>query len=40
MNKLVFSYVYLKDPKAIGQWIYQDSENNRGERKFSKWLNK
>lgn len=29
-----------KDPKAIGRWIYKDSENNRGERKFSKWLNK
>ena len=27
-----------KDPHAIGQWIYNNSGNNRGERKFNIWL--
>lgn len=28
-----------KDPLAIGQWIYKNSNNNRGERKFTTWFN-
>lgn len=28
-----------KDPYAIGRWVYKDSENNRGERKFLIWNN-
>ena len=34
----VFKLCNKKDPIAIGQWIYNNSENNRGERKFNIWL--
>lgn len=38
-NFYSFKICNKKDPYAIGQWIYKDSENNRGERKYNIWFN-
>jgi len=34
----LFKACNKKDPFAIGKWAYENSENNRGERKYNIWL--